>query len=83
MFILPHIPGPPGVVSVTQGLINAFICYKLAGSMEQCHFGVSRLIKHRLPTFHCKAMPSPSGLFQQADSAGYCHLLPRQLINAK
>lgn len=64
MFILPHMPWPLSVVSITQGLINAFIYYKLAGIMEPCHFGVSRLIKHRLPTFHCKAMPSPSRQFQ-------------------
>lgn len=49
MFILPHNPWPPSVISVTPGLINAFIYYKLAGSTEPCHFGVSRLIKHRLP----------------------------------
>lgn len=46
---------PLSVASVTQGLINALIYYKLAGSMEQCHFGMSRLIKRGSPTSRCTA----------------------------
>lgn len=58
MFILSDSTPPPrplNVVSVTQGLINALIYYKLAGSMERRHFGTSGLIKRGLPSSHCTA----------------------------
>lgn len=48
-------PRPSSIVSVTQGVITAFVYYKLAGSMEQCHCGMGRLIKCALPASHCTA----------------------------
>lgn len=54
-------PWPSSIVSVTQGVINASVYYKPAGSMEWCHCGMGKLIKCGLPAPHC--------------TAAQCHLL--------